>query len=198
MPSPRVTAIQPRVLAGITALIVTGLLLLLYFYRRRLYILYWIIGWLVTAVSTFLTAFPYPRQKIGWFAYGISQFLGIISALVFVISADAYREPPAVPARLCLHPDADVPLVRAGAAGARAIGGVRARATCCIAGALARRRRSRTSRWPAQARMLGAAVVGTMLLASATANVWLALWAAARRLAGRDAHRVPQRGVLTS
>jgi diguanylate cyclase (GGDEF)-like protein len=173
--APQATAIQPRVLAGITALIGTALLLLLYFYRRRLYILYWIIGWLVTAVSTFLTAFPYPRQKFGWFAYGVSQYLGFISALVFVISADAYRAPPRFKrayafilmpiflwfamAPLALGPSAAFApghLLIAGALLAAGIAHL----------ALAR-----------QARMLGAAVVGAMLLAAATANVWLALWA---------------------
>ena len=62
-------------MAGIAALVVAGLLLLLYFYRRRLYILCWIPGWLLLSTSTFLTAYPYLNQRLGWFAYGVSQFL---------------------------------------------------------------------------------------------------------------------------
>lgn len=171
--APQATAVQPRLLSGIAALIVTGLLLLLYFYRRRLYILYWIAGWLITAASTFLTSYTYPYQMLGWFAYGMSQFLGIISALVFVISADAYRTRPHLRrgyafvllpifiwfalAPLPLGPPAVFApghLLIAGGLGAAGLAHL----------ALVR-----------QTRMLGAAVVGTMLLAGGVANVWLAL-----------------------
>jgi hypothetical protein len=38
--------VDPRGLAGTTALVMAGLLVLLYVYRRRSYILYWCSGWL--------------------------------------------------------------------------------------------------------------------------------------------------------
>ena len=92
--SPTTTAVNPRALAGGAALIVTGLLLLLYFYRRRVYILYWIAGWILTALSMFLAAPAYQRPAVAHVAFGVSQFIAIISALMFVVSADAYRSKP--------------------------------------------------------------------------------------------------------
>lgn len=171
--APQATAVQPRLLSGIAALIVTGLLLLLYFYRRRLYILYWIAGWLITAASTFLTAFAYPNQMLGWFAYGVSQFLGIIAALVFVISADAYRTRPQLQRghALVLLP---IFIWFALAPLALGPGAVFAPGHLLIAGGLAAAGLAHLA-LVRQTRMLGAAVVGTMLLAGAVANVWLAL-----------------------
>src|SRR5918994_1213749 len=91
-PSP--TTVDPRVLTGTAALAVAALLLLLYVYRQRHYILFWTGGWILVAASMFVSYPSYPIEKVGWLAYGVSQFLGIMSALVFVISADAYRTRP--------------------------------------------------------------------------------------------------------
>ena len=85
--------VNPRVFAGSMAILVAGLLLLLFFYRRRRYILYWAAGWTLSAVSM-LVASAVPRPNLAPFVYGVSQFLGIVSALVFVVSADAYRARP--------------------------------------------------------------------------------------------------------
>src|SRR5437016_263316 len=91
-PSP--TEIDPLAWAGIASLMVIGLLLLLYFYRRRLFILCWIAACALAAASMFLTTWHYSSVRLGFLAYGIAQFLGILSALAFVMSADAYRRPP--------------------------------------------------------------------------------------------------------
>ena len=89
-PSP---ALNPRAMLGFAAVVIAGLLLLLYFYRRRLFILFWISGWMLIAVSMFL-ARPYPIPQLTWMAYGIAQFLEILGALTFVVAADAYRHRP--------------------------------------------------------------------------------------------------------
>ena len=75
-------------------MVIAAVLLLLYAYRRRLFILWWITGWLLLSTSMFLAARPYANQKLGWMAYGASQFLAILSSLSFVIAADAYRHRP--------------------------------------------------------------------------------------------------------
>jgi diguanylate cyclase (GGDEF)-like protein len=171
--APEAMAVHPQVVSGVAALIVTGLLFLLYFYRRRLYILYWILGWVITAVATLLTAYHYSNPRLGRFAFGMSQFLAIVGALVFVVSADAYRTRPRLrrgyaiallpillwfglsPLALDLRAVfAPGHLLLAGALGAAGIAHL----------ALMRR-----------TRMLGAAVVGTMMLAIGVSNVWLAL-----------------------
>jgi diguanylate cyclase (GGDEF)-like protein len=92
--TPNPTTVDPRVLTGAAALIVAALLLLLYLYRQRQYILFWISGWVLIAASM-LASFPkFANEQVAAMAYGVAQFLGIMSALVFVISADAYRTRP--------------------------------------------------------------------------------------------------------
>lgn len=171
--APQATAIQPRLLTGVAALIVTGLLLLLYFYRRRLYILYWIAGWLITAASTLLTAYPYRSHLLGWFAYGMSQFLGIISALVFVVSADAYRTRPVLRRGYGL---VLLPVLIWFAMAPLALGplSVFAPGHLLMAGGLAAAGIA-YGVLGKQTKMIGAGVVGVMLLAGAAAEVWLAL-----------------------
>ncbi len=165
------TIVNPRVLVGGTAVIVTGLLLLLYFYRRRVYILYWMAGWMLAAGSMFLAA-PAYEPEIDEFAFGLSQFLAIVGALVFVISADAYRAKPHLRRAhgLVLLP---VFLWFALAPLALEIESVFAPGHLLIAGGLAAAgvahlallRRS----W-----LLGAAIVGITMLVLASLNVWLA------------------------
>ena len=171
--APEAMAIQPRVLSGIAALVVTGLLFLLYFYRRRLYILYWILGWLITAIATFLTAFHYERQQLGWFVYGISQLLAIVGALVFVVSADAYRTRPRLRRSYAL---ALLPIVLWFGLAPVALGPMAAFAPghLLLAGALGAAGLAHLALMR-RTRMLGAAVVGTMMLATGAANAWLAL-----------------------
>jgi hypothetical protein len=57
--APNPTNLDPHTLAGAGALVVTGVLLLLFFYRRRLYILFWVLGWAVLAASMFVAARQY-------------------------------------------------------------------------------------------------------------------------------------------
>ncbi|HVL68841.1 MAG TPA: GGDEF domain-containing protein [Vicinamibacterales bacterium] len=83
--------VDPRAVAGTAALLVAGVLLLLYFYRRRQYILFWCAAWVLTGASLTIAARPVHGEKMAAFAYGVSQFIGILGGLVFVVSADAYR-----------------------------------------------------------------------------------------------------------
>jgi diguanylate cyclase (GGDEF)-like protein len=87
------TSIDARTLGGITTLLVAGLLSLLYFYRRRSYILCWVAGWTLSALSLLIAAraYRFAHKEIANAAYGFSQFLAIVGALVFVVAADAYR-----------------------------------------------------------------------------------------------------------
>ena len=87
-------SLDPRFFAGTVALFVAGLLLLLFVYRRRRYILYWAAGWTLTAGSMLAAAEKITGLTVTPLVYGLSQFLGILSALVFVVSADAYNSRP--------------------------------------------------------------------------------------------------------
>src|SRR5262245_3785083 len=81
--------------AGAGALVVSGLLLLVSINRQRLYILFWVGGWLFLAASMFLGAAEI-RSLSGAVGFGVSQFFGILSALFFVIASDAYPARPRV------------------------------------------------------------------------------------------------------
>jgi diguanylate cyclase (GGDEF)-like protein len=170
---PGATTVNPRVLLGVATLVITGILVPLYFYRRRSYILYWIAGWTLAALSSFLVAHEYGNKFLSWGLYGVSQFVGIVGSLVFVISADAYRTGPRLRraygvvllpvliwftlAPLALGPEAVfVPghLLMSGGFAAAGLAHL----------ALQR-----------QTRLLGAGVVGTMLLLMAASNGSVAL-----------------------
>src|SRR4051812_2251858 len=90
---PAVLTIGPRALAGWAALVISGLMLLVFIYRPRQFIALWTTGWAVTGLSLFLASAEYRPPMLGWMLYGVSQFLGVIAALIFVLSADAYRSP---------------------------------------------------------------------------------------------------------
>ena len=87
-------ALNPHLLAGSTALVVALLLLVVYFYRRRLFIAWGMAAWLLLGVSMMIVSRSYGGWQLDGLAYGISQFLGLVSSLTFVVAADAYRQQP--------------------------------------------------------------------------------------------------------
>jgi len=92
--TPGSTAINPHILAGFTALVVGAMSLVVYFYRRRLFILWWMGAWFLLAGSMLPVSRSYRNAALGGMAYGLSQFLGVLSSLAFVVAADAYRQTP--------------------------------------------------------------------------------------------------------
>jgi diguanylate cyclase (GGDEF)-like protein len=171
---PTTQVINPSRLAGQGALVVTGLLLLLFFYRRRLYILFWTGGWFLVSASMFLAGQPpTTTEKFRLLSYGVSQFLGILSALFFVISADAYPARPRVRRGYAMVLLAVLLWFALGplALGASA---VFAPGHVLIAGALAAAGIGHLMVLR-QVRMLGAAVVGVALLLIAASHVWVVL-----------------------
>ena len=76
--SAQFAVLNPHVVAGSVAL-VTGLLsLLVYLYRRRPFIMWWMGAWLILATSMLTGAGQYANVKLGAMVYGISQFLSLI------------------------------------------------------------------------------------------------------------------------
>lgn len=171
--APPVTVVDPRVLTGVAALVIAGLLILLYWYRRRHYILYWTAAWIVVAGSMLVAVPAYPNMKAGWMAYGVSQFLGIISALLFVISADAYRSRPHIRRA---HGVMLLPVLLWFVLAPLPLGltAVFAPGHVLIAGVLATAAVGHFALLR-QARLLGAVTIGTSLIGLAGSNVWTAL-----------------------
>jgi len=171
--APRPAQVDPLTLAGSASLMVIGLLLLLYFYRRRSFILCWIGAWSLGAASAFLINTQYSTDKLGYLAYGLSQYLGILSALGFFVSAVAYRRRPKV-GRLHLLGLLAVLIWFALAPLALGIGAVFAPGHVLMAGALSAAGVAHITLLR-RARLVGAAVVGTMLLLVAASHIWVAL-----------------------
>jgi diguanylate cyclase (GGDEF)-like protein len=169
---PTSQVINPSRVAGQGSLVVTAVLLLLFFYRRRLYILFWTGGWFLVSASMFLAGQPpTSTEKVRLLAYGVSQFLGILSALFFVISADAYPTRPRVRRGYAMVLLAVLLWFALGplALGASA---VFAPGHVLIAGALVAAGVGHLMVLR-QVRMLGAAVVGISLLLIAASHVWI-------------------------
>jgi diguanylate cyclase (GGDEF)-like protein len=165
--------INPWQLAGKGGLVVTGVLLLLFVYRRRLYILFWTAGWFLVSASMFLSGQPPTTHFSGLLTFGVAQFLGILSGLFFVLSADAYPARPRIRRGyaailigvLLWFALAPIPL---GPWAVFAPGHVLMAGVLAAAGVghlvLLR-----------QVRMLGAAVVGVSLLLISATHVWIVL-----------------------
>ena len=96
--SPTISAesavLNPHVVAGSSALVIALLSLLVYLYRRRLFILWWMSAWLLLAASMLMVARNYSNEKLFALTYGLSQFMGVLASLAFVVAADAYRQRP--------------------------------------------------------------------------------------------------------
>jgi diguanylate cyclase (GGDEF)-like protein len=163
--------LNPHVLAGSAALVIALLSLLVYLYRRRLFILWWMGAWLLLAASMLTVARTDGHDKLGAMAYGISQFMGVLASLAFVVAADAYRQRPKLKREygLVLLPIAIYFVFLPVALGAQT---VFALGHLLIAGGMATAAAAHLLLLR-YARLLGAAIVGGALLAVAALNVWM-------------------------
>jgi len=170
---PAVLEIGPRALAGSAALVISGLMLLVFIYRPRQFIALWTAGWGVTGLSLLLASREYSPPMLGWLVYGVSQFLGVIAALLFVFSADAFRNRPRFRREYVL---VLVPLMLWFALAPMLLQAtpVFAPGHLMIAGGLAAAGVAHLLLLR-QARMLGAAVTGAGLLVLAATNAWVAV-----------------------
>lgn len=158
-------------MAASAAAIVALLLALVYLYRRRLFILWWMAAWVLTAGSMMVVARPYANTRLGWMAYGVSQFMGVLSSLAFVVAADAYRQRPRLRRAygLVLLPVAIYLVFLPVALGP---GIVFAVGHLLIAGGMAAAAGAHLLLLR-QAKLLGATIVGVALLGLSGLNIWM-------------------------
>jgi diguanylate cyclase (GGDEF)-like protein len=164
--------INPRLLMAVETAVIATLLLLLYIYRRRTYILWWMWGWFALSVGSMISANHLWNEKLDATAFGLAQFLRILAGLLFVVATDAYRQ------KLRLRRFYGVLLlpvaiwftlapVALGSVAVFAPGFLLVAGSMASAGVahllLAR-----------QSRLLGAALVGAILIAFAGFNAWTA------------------------
>jgi diguanylate cyclase (GGDEF)-like protein len=165
--------LNPHVVAGSAALVIALLSLLVYIYRRRLFILWWVGAWLLLAASMLVAAQPIANAKLAAMAYGVSQFMGVVASLAFVVAADAYRQRPRLTRRygLVLMPIAIYFVFLPVALGPEIVFGL---GHLLIAGGMATAAAAHLLLLR-QARLLGAAIIGGALLAVAGLNIWMGL-----------------------
>jgi len=94
---PAQAIVDLRWLGGIGALVLSALLLLLYAYRRRMFILEWVIAWVLLAGALFVVSREYGNARLDGVATGFSQFLIVCSSLAVVQSIDNFRQRTRIP-----------------------------------------------------------------------------------------------------
>ena len=163
--------VNPHVVAGSAALVIALMSLLVYVYRPRLFILWGMGAWLLLAASMFIVARTYGSDKLGAMAYGISQFMGVLASLAFVVAADAYRRHPRLKRAyaLVLLPIAIYFVLLPVALGAQT---VFALGHLLIAGGMATAAAAHLLLLR-YIRLIGAAILGGALIAVAALNVWM-------------------------
>ena len=75
IPEPQPVEIRPRLFVAYGALIAASTLGILYLYRGRAFVVYWIVSWTMLAASYTLNARGYADARLGSVMIGLSQLL---------------------------------------------------------------------------------------------------------------------------
>ncbi len=91
VPFPEPMLIRPRVYAAYGALIGAALLALLYLYRGRPFIVYWIGGWLLTAASLGARSVGFDDPRVSSVVQSVSSLFGLWASGLFYLAPAAFR-----------------------------------------------------------------------------------------------------------
>ena len=94
IPSPLPMTISPGMFAAYGALVAAAVLMILYLYRGRAFVVYWIGSWLLVAGSMMLLARGYDDIRLGSVVLGFAQLLGVWSAGLMLLAAEAFPDDP--------------------------------------------------------------------------------------------------------
>jgi diguanylate cyclase (GGDEF)-like protein len=94
IPSPLPMTISPGMFAAYGALIAAAMLLILYLYRGRAFVVYWIGSWMLIAASMILLARGYDDMRLGSVVLGLAQLLAVWSAGLTLLAAEAFPDAP--------------------------------------------------------------------------------------------------------
>src|SRR5690242_633005 len=94
IPAPTPMLVRPRIFAAYGALIAAAMLSILYLYRGRAFIVYWIGSWILIAGSLTLLAQGYEDVRFGSVMLGLAQLLAVWSAGLTLLGAEAYPDAP--------------------------------------------------------------------------------------------------------
>lgn len=90
IPPPVLMTISPRLFAAYGALIAAAVLSILYLYRGRAFIVYWIGSWLLIAASFALLSRGYDDVRLGSVMLGLAQLLAVWSAGLMLLAVEAF------------------------------------------------------------------------------------------------------------
>jgi diguanylate cyclase (GGDEF)-like protein len=88
IPAPQPVEIRPGVFVAYGALVAASTLGILYLYRGRAFVVYWIVSWAMIAASYTLNARGYADARLGSVMIGLSQLLTVWSAALLLLSID--------------------------------------------------------------------------------------------------------------
>jgi diguanylate cyclase (GGDEF)-like protein len=86
--------ISPGMFAAYGALLAASMLTILYLYRGRAFVVYWIGSWLLVAGSMVLIAQVFDDARLGSVVLGLAQLLGVWSAGLTLLAAAAFPDEP--------------------------------------------------------------------------------------------------------
>ncbi len=90
IPVPQPVEIRPRLFVAYGALVAASTLGILYLYRGRAFVVYWIVSWTMLAASYTLNARGYADVRLGSVMIGLSQLLTVWSAALLLLSVDEF------------------------------------------------------------------------------------------------------------
>ena len=95
IPAPQSVEIRPRLFVAYGALVAAATLGILYLYRGRAFVVYWIVSWSMLAASYTLNSRGYADVRLGSVMLGLSQLLTVWSAALLLLSVDEFsRQEP--------------------------------------------------------------------------------------------------------
>lgn len=94
IPSPLPMLISARMFAAYGALIAAGMLGILWVYRGRTFVVYWIGSWLLVAASMVLLSRGYEDPRLGSVVLGLGQLLAVWSGGLTLLAAEAFPDNP--------------------------------------------------------------------------------------------------------
>jgi len=92
IPEPPPVEIRPRLFVAYGALIAASTLAILYLYRGRGFVVYWILSWTMLAASNTLNARGYADVLLGSVMIGLSQLLAVWSSALILLSVPPFAK----------------------------------------------------------------------------------------------------------
>jgi len=90
--APQPVEIRPRLFVAYGALVAASTLGILYLYRGRPFVVYWIVSWSMLAASYTLNARGYADVRLGSVMIGLSQLLTVWAAGLLLLSVDDFSK----------------------------------------------------------------------------------------------------------